>query len=110
MDDPQAINEQELTKTDYLILTGGFVFVMAVGGIAWWYLKRDQKSKSQNQSANTIQYGSRGLLVSTLQRKLNQLGASLQVDGIFGQNTLTAAKKWLSKTSFKQSEIEKIST
>ena len=86
-------------------MTAGFVFILAAGAFTWWYLTKD----NQDQDEAAIQYGSRGALVKILQRRLNQMGASLKVDGIFGNNTMSASKKWLAKTTFKQSDIDQIS-
>ncbi|MEW5741635.1 MAG: D-alanyl-D-alanine carboxypeptidase family protein [Myxococcota bacterium] len=48
----------------------------SAGGVAW------------------ARYGSRGLHVALLQKKLNERGARLAVDGIFGPKTLAAVKRF----------------
>lgn len=43
---------------------------------------------------STVKYGSKGSTVKQLQTLLNNNGAKLSVDGIFGDNTLSALKKY----------------
>lgn len=45
-------------------------------------------------AGNTLQQGSRGQDVSSLQKQLNAQGANLKVDGVFGKDTLAAVKKF----------------
>lgn len=49
-------------------------------------------SSSSSSSQPKLRSGSRGSAVSTLQKQLNQHGAGISVDGVFGSGTLSAVK------------------
>lgn len=77
------------------------------------------QSGTKKNTIFPIEYGDRGTSVSMLQQALNDVyGAGLQVDGIFGQKTLAACKKYLGvekvtyteamQLTLKQSEFTKV--
>lgn len=55
---------------------------------------RRTASSTSSKGVAWARYGSRGLHVALLQKKLNERGARLAVDGIFGQKTLAAVKRY----------------
>lgn len=98
--------EIEATKSNQIIVISSVLFFVAVTGIAVWYLMADGDSTQHKSSkSKKIQIGSRGEMVKVLQRKANSLGADIEVDGIYGDKTFQASKKYLNQTAFKFSEI-----
>jgi peptidoglycan hydrolase-like protein with peptidoglycan-binding domain/uncharacterized protein YdeI (BOF family) len=56
---------------------------------------------TKTSSSSILRYGSKGEAVKTLQTTLNNNGAKLKVDGIFGVKTLAAVKEFQKKNGLK---------
>lgn len=65
-----------------------------VGPNTWSALGSSSGSSSSSSSSSQpkLRYGSRGSAVRTLQQGLNESGASLAVDGVFGSSTRSAVR------------------
>lgn len=76
--------------------------LLAVG--SYMYFKDEKKGSSSSADSFPLKYGSKGQLVSNLQKYLNHAGDyGLQVTGTFGAGTLDAVKAELSKDFVDQS-------
>lgn len=63
-----------------------------VGPKTWNALGSSASTGSSSSSHPKLRSGSRGSAVSTLQKQLNQHGAGISVDGVFGSKTLSSVK------------------
>ena len=79
--------------------TGREILVRTYRNYPWNKILRFTNGEAVKQTLPLIKYGAKGDAVKTLQKYLNSIGYSLDVDGDFGKKTLAAVKDFQKKNS-----------